>query len=128
MDQFEFELKRQRGQTIYSAVTQLCKWLPICFIAFCVERAIESLAGRSTLADFGLFLVADLKANKVVSHLITILFGLGGVSYGVVERRLREKNIERMSTQNTELERLLDQRRSSSLLTKKGKTRPEDRI
>ena len=128
MDQLEFELRRQRGHTIYAAVVRLSKWLPVCFIAFCFERAVESLAGRTTLANFGLFLVADLKANTVVSHLVTLLFGVGGVSYGVRERRLREKNIERMSSQNTELEKLIDSNRSSSKLTRKGQTRPEDRL
>jgi hypothetical protein len=128
MDNFEYELKRQRGETIHAAVVRLCKWLPITGICCFGYLSIAALAGRSTLAAFGLYLFADLKVNTVVSHLAMATFGIGGTSYGYAQRRLKQKNIERMSRKNEELEQKLDPNRSSSSLTKKGLTRPEDAI
>lgn len=128
MDKFEYELKRQRGETIYAAVVRLSKWLPITVISYFGYLSIAALAGKSTLAAFGLYLVADLKVNTVLSHLAMAAFGLGGTSYGYAQRKLKQRNIERMSRKNEELEQRLDPNRSSSRLTKKGLTRPEDAI
>lgn len=128
MDKFEYELKRQRGETIYAAVVRLSKWLPITGICYFAYLSIAALAGKNTLAAFGLYLVADLKVNTVVSHLAMAAFGIGGTSYGYAQRRLKQKNIERMSRKNEALEQKLDPNRTSSRLTKKGLTRPEDAI
>jgi hypothetical protein len=126
MTKYEFELSRQRWDTLDKAIGSLCKWGPLCVIAYFGYLSIATLAGHSTLAEFGVRVIADLKVNNVVSHLVTALFGVGGISYGYSERRLRHKNIERMSEQLTEYEKLIDPKRSTSGLTKRGRTRPED--
>ena len=128
MTKFEYEIKRQRWETLDNAVARLSKWIPICIIAYFVFRSIAALAGKVTLAEFGLWAVADLKATKIFSHIVTSIFGLGGVTFGYRERKLRQKNIERMSTQLAEHETKIDPKRSSSRLTKKGSTRPEDTL
>jgi hypothetical protein len=128
MDKQEFELKRQRGETVQIAVVQSIKWGALCIIAFCGYRAVAALAGRTTTAQFGMFLLADLKANSIFSHIVTSILGLGGITYGVKQKRLQEKNIERLSRQNAELESRWDTKRTSSSLTPRGTTRPEDRI
>ncbi len=128
MDKREFELKRQRWETVHIAVVQSIQWGAICFISFCAYRATAALAGHTTTAQFGMFLLADLKANTIVSHLVTSALGIGGITYGVKQKRLQERNIERLSRQNAELEKRLDPKRTSSRLTPRGTTRPEDRI
>ena len=128
MTKYEYELRRQRWETLDGAVVRLCKWVPLCIICYFIYLSIASLAGRSTLAQFSLWLTADLKTNTVFSHLVTALLGAGGVTFGIRERRLKRKNIERMSSQLAEYETRLDPKRSSSRLTSKGQTRPEDAL
>ena len=128
MNKYEFETKRQRWETLDSAVARICKWVPLCVISYFFYLSIASLAGKVTLAQFGLWVFTDLKANSVFSHLVTSVFGVGGVTYGYRERRLRRKNIERMSGQLIEYEKIVDAKRTSSRLTKKGLSRPEDRL
>jgi len=128
MNKYAFELKKQRWMTLDSVVSRMAKWIPICFICWLGYLSIKALAGKSTLSQFGVWIATDLKINKVFSHIVTAMFGCGGVTYGYRERRLRQKNIERMGTQQIELEKLIDAGRSSSRLTKKGRTRPEDRL
>jgi hypothetical protein len=128
MDKYEFQLKRQKGETLHAAVVRLCKWIPIAFICYFAYLSIAALAGKSTLADFGIYLVTDLKVNKVLSHIAMAAFGIGGTSYGYAQKKLYERNIERMSKVIQGLENKLDPNRSSSRLTTKGLTRPEDEI
>jgi p-aminobenzoyl-glutamate transporter AbgT len=128
MDEYEFQLKRQRGETLHAAVVRLCKWIPIAFMCYVAYLSIAALAGKSTLAAFGIYLVSDLKVNKFLSHIVMAAFGIGGTSYGYAQKRLQQRNIERMSSVIQELENKLDPSRSSSRLTAKGLTRPEDEI
>lgn len=128
MDKFEYELKKQRGETRHAAVVTLCKWVPITVICWFAYLSIQALAGKSTLAAFGLYLVADLKVNKIFSHLAMFAFGIGGTSFGYLQRRLKQKNIERMSHKLEQYELQLDPNRTSSRLTRSGLTRPEDAI
>jgi hypothetical protein len=128
MDKFEYELKKQRGETIHAAVVKLCKWVPITAICWFGYLSVAALAGKSTLAALGIYLVADLKMNKIFSHIAMFAFGLGGSTYGYRQRRLMQKNIERMSRALEDREKQIDPNRSSSRLTRKGQTRPEDAV
>jgi len=128
MDKYEFQLKRQRGETLHAAVVRLCKWIPIAFICYVAYLSIAALAGKNTLAAFGIYLVADLKVNKFLSHIVMAAFGIGGTAYGYAQKKLQQRNIERMSRVIQEFENKLDPNRSSSRLTIKGLTRPEDAI
>lgn len=128
MDKYEFQLKRQRGETLHAALVKLCKWIPITFICYFAYLSIAALAGKSTLAAIGIYLVADLKVNKILSHVVMATFGIGGTFYGYAQKKLQQRNIERMSKVIRNLENKLDPNRSSSRLTTKGLTRPEDAI
>jgi hypothetical protein len=48
--------------------------------------------------------------------------------YGLRERRLRRQTTERFTQRNYKLEKLVDPNRTSSHLTTRGTTNPEDRI
>jgi hypothetical protein len=128
MNKYDYELKRQRWETVDVVAARLSKWGPICVICYFGYLSIAALAGKATLATFGLWLIADVKINKVFSHAITTAFGVGGITYGYRERKLKRKTIERLSAQVIERERELDPKRSSSRLTTRGATRPEDTI
>ena len=128
MDKYEFQLKRQRGETLHAALVKLCKWIPITLICYFAYLSIAALAGKSTLAAIGIYLVADLKVNKFLSHIVMAAFGISGTAYGYQQKKLQQRNIERMSKVIQNLENKLDPNRSSSRLTDKGLTRPEDAI
>jgi hypothetical protein len=81
-----------------------------------------ALAGKTTLAS----LVLSVLANAKVSDCICLLFGGGGAVYGVAQRQLRRRAIKRLTGRPKELEVAIDPNRSSSELTARGTTRPED--
>jgi len=86
--------------------------------------AVVALAGKSTFADVGFRILGNLKVSEGISY----IFGTGGIVYGVGQRQLRRRNIERIVPLKNELESILDRKRTSSGLTSKGTTRPEDEI
>ena len=126
MNNAEYRLRLQRYEVVMRLGLAFVKWTSIVVIAWRLGLAVEALAGKSTLADFGLFLVGDLKANKVASHLVMGLVGLAGAGYGINERRLRRKVIRYSGGRIARLEERLDPKRSSSGLRTDGRSRPED--
>jgi hypothetical protein len=113
-----------RWLDILATVVQLgIPWGAACFIAYMVFRSVDALAGKVTLAELGANLVGNVRINEAVAWILASLFGL----YGLNERRLRRKHIERLAPQISELESRLDPNRTSSRLTPRGTTRPEDR-
>ena len=99
-------------------------WLAGIWVAghFLVE-AIGLLAGRQTDASFVLKLIWNLSADRWIAYLVGVL----GASFGLNERRLKRRNIERLTKAKTELEERLDKNRTSSGLNPDGSTRDEDK-
>jgi hypothetical protein len=94
-------------------------------IVLCVRYgyfSVVALAGKSTFADVGFRILGNLKISEGISY----IFGTGGIVYGVGQRQLRRRNIERIVPLKNKLEMILDPKRTSSGLTSKGTTRPED--
>jgi hypothetical protein len=102
------------------------KWGSLSLLGFFVYRCVGMLAGRQTVAQFGLYLIADLKAAKAFSHITSWALGASGTAYGIRERNLRRKSIKRITAHTIELEKKLDPGRSTSHLTERGTTRRED--
>jgi len=126
MKELEYKLRAQKCDAWLRIALAFIKWSSICIIVWCVKGSLESLAGKSTLANFGIFLIGDLKANKVISHIITGLFGLGGIGFGMRERQLKRQAIKQSSNRIVELEKRWDRNRTSSGLRIDGRSRPED--
>jgi hypothetical protein len=57
----------------------------------------------------------------------TIAVGGAGIFYGLRQRQLRQRNIERLTARVLQFEQQKDPHRSSSGLTPRGTTRPSDR-
>jgi hypothetical protein len=93
-------------------------------IAFFAYRSISVLAGQHTFADLGIRFMADVKVGNAISYVV----GGGGVLYGAQQKRLRGNAIQQMGSHIKELETKADPSRSSSGLTERGKTRPEDEL
>lgn len=89
---------------------------------FCLTtyKIMISLAGRKTIADIGIKLLADIK------FVVSIAFGAttGGLYFR--EKKSKEKIIRQKSKQIDELERIIDSKKQSSGLTETGCTNRRD--
>lgn len=99
------------------------KWIGLCYISTMIYFSIAAMAGKMTVAEIN----AELSGKVDISIYIAWMVGVAGVVYGRVQRTLRRDTVERLQHRNVMLEAELDQRRSSSRLTPRGDTRPEDR-
>jgi hypothetical protein len=108
---------------IGSAVHSVVPWTAVVFIAWFFYRSVASLAGRYTFSQIGVGFLGDFKISEGIAY----VFGTGGVVYGVRRRKLQGDNVERTAKRISDLEKRIDPKRSSSRLTPRGKTRPEDK-
>ena len=122
-------------------------------IAVCVRDIGLAWAGKKTEADINI--LADVKAeggvykkkeNQKPDQLLCpdtvvktevaeyswllalagVVFGFGGITYGRLQSKAKKDAIELYHPRVKKLEEALDPKRSSSELTKRGNTRPED--
>jgi len=84
---------------------------------------VDSLAGKKTIADIGV----NILANVTISKALAWIFGIGGIGYGLRQQNLRRNNVKRLQNRIKTLEKSLDSRRTSSGLTETGETHPGDK-
>jgi hypothetical protein len=121
--ELDANVRIRRIDGIVSTVQYAIMWFSLVGISALFYLSTKSLAGQHTFADIGIKIIGDFKISEGLSY----LFGAGGLGYGIRERKLRRETIERLSKRNGELEKLVDQGRTSSHLTTRGTTNPEDR-
>ncbi len=97
-------------------------WGSLVLIAYLMSGSISSLAGKHTFAEIGIKFLADINIAEAVAY---ALCG-GGVFYGIKQRNLRRDTIQRLSGRIQILETQKDQNRTTSGITQRGTTRPED--
>lgn len=143
------------GDNLSKILEALFKWAGLAAIAFFAYLAIEHLAGKETRADISVNAKAtatygnssepeksdnapeisgkeeenDSACSNTTHFLfvgLAIIFGVAGIVYGRRESKLRKDTVERLQDRNCRLEREIDPKRSSSQLTPRGDTRPED--
>jgi hypothetical protein len=98
------------------------KWLFFGWLVYQGRIGAEAFAGKVTATSLIISLGATLSAVIGVSWATTICFAV----WVFFERRLRKNTVERLSLRVKEMELQLDRGRSSSQLTPRGDTRPED--
>lgn len=126
------QLERLRTDRRYELWTRLgslligrgLKWGFFGFLVYQFRLAVEAYAGKITLAGFLVSLGANVTTNLLVSWSVAIGFGI----WVFLERKLKRDTVERLSLRIKELELRIDRKRSSSDLTKRGDTRPEDQL
>lgn len=118
-------LKATRKADGWVTVLQsLIRWGSIVLLAWFAYLSVKALAGQTTLADIGI----DFLGKVEISVALAWAVGAGGTAYGWSQRKLRKDTVERLQERIEELEVTIDDQRSSSRLTKRGDTRPEDRV
>jgi hypothetical protein len=110
-----FELLRSNGRTVL-----ICGTIAFCFYE--ISAAFRAFAGQASFASLTLRIFASI----VFQWSVTI--ALSGISIALYlrERKQHENTRERLTERITKMEIQIDRRRSSSLLTSKGRTRKED--
>jgi len=89
-----------------------------------IYQAITVLAGKQTDASFVVNFLLKAQADRWVAFIVAG----SGVAYGLNERRLKRRDIERLAKHTSELEKRIDPSRSSSNLLPDGRTRREDKL
>src|SRR5438067_322025 len=112
------QLSFKRLDTVSEIVKEAIKWGCLVVIAYFGYMCVEVLAGTSTSANIGIRVLGNVTFNKGVVALLTG----SGWAYGLGQRSVRRKNIERIIPAKNELERLVDPKRTSSNLTSRGTT------
>ncbi|WP_144057448.1 hypothetical protein [Novipirellula maiorica] len=114
--------QQRRAGNVASVINNAIRWTGCGVIAYFLFKAIDSLSGQTTTADIGIGLVGQLELSDVFA----ILFGGGGAVYGARQKSLRQETVERLQLRIRELEENEDGSRTSSGLTPRGETNPED--
>lgn len=116
-----------------SIINGIFKWGGSCLIMYFIYLSIDALAGKFTMADIKVVtgLVTERPNSKSTNWwpffgIAGCIVGILGLIYGWGQRKLRQSYIEHRPDRYEKLEKIIDQKRSSSLLTSKGDTRPED--
>lgn len=118
-------LRKQRIAESWALVLMaLFKWGCFAYLGYCGYRSVAALAGTSTAADIVVAFIGEVKSG---GKGLAWLLGALGILYGLLERGLRRKTIDRLGSRVKELEAAIDPRRTSSGLTTTGETHPEDR-
>lgn len=88
---------------------------------WCAYLSVKVLAGKETLADFGL----EVLASKSVSQIVMALFGISGIGYGVKQKRLYQQASKKLKRLK-KYEEQYDPRRTGSGLVEGFRANPED--
>jgi hypothetical protein len=120
----EFLLRYKSREIVADVVHLIIPWGSLVAIFGFMYLMTVQLAGKTTLAQIGLNIMGELRLPQILAY----GFGIGGVGYGLAERRLRHKKTQEMAEHSARLEARIDPNRTSSGLTRRGTTRPEDRI
>jgi hypothetical protein len=88
-----------------------------------ISVMVVALAGETTTANIAM----KILGNFSISQALAWSLSAGSAGYGLAQNKLRKDTVERLQSRIRELEESCDPRRSSSRLTPRGDTRPEDK-
>jgi hypothetical protein len=115
------QLSFKRLDTALEFWRALVQWTTVGFLGYMAYRSIVVLAGLSTSANIAVRLAGNLTVSRGI---ITLLTG-SGWAFGLAQRSLRRKNIERLVPLKNDLEKEINPKRTTSNLTSRGTTPPK---
>ena len=110
------------ADTVARIITAAFKWGALIGISYFGYRSIASLSGQITLANFAVQFLGNIK----ITHWLYLFLTGGGGTWAICERRLRLKKTAELGDRIKNLEKMLDGKRSSSMLPPTGTTRADD--
>lgn len=112
------------AEGVIQVINNLIRYGTILGVSYHLYLAVESLSGRTTLADIGISFLGNLNISVAIAWVSCIV----GIVYGMNQKKLKNDTVERLQSRITDLEKEIDPKRSSSNLTKRGETRQEDKL
>jgi hypothetical protein len=88
-----------------------------------IRDIVRDLARKQTDASLVVKMMLGLSADRWIAYAV----GVAGTAFGLKERRLKRRDIKRLSRRTNDLESRLDPNRTSSELLPDGRTREDDR-
>lgn len=129
-EEIRLALWSKTATLIASVLNTLFKWTGAVLVArYAIAIPFQSLAGRVTIADVAIDVVARLKAEPSPGPWLLVtpwILTVAAVLYAWRQRRLRRDVIERQQERIRRFEQARDPDRTSSTLTPRGDTRQED--
>lgn len=113
----------RRNEGVVSVANNIIRWGGVVLITRYIYMGIAALAGASTFADISVNFLGNLEISAVLAW----SGAAGGIIYGMKQRKLKQDTIERTQARIRKLESIIDPKRSSSKLTERGETNPEDK-
>lgn len=123
--QVELQKYLTRWRAYEKAISNVTKWGALAFIGWISYLSVAELAGKVTNANISAVLSWPFGPGWIMV-VLALLFGAGGIVYGRRQAKLRKDTIERLHEYQKRYELSIDPNRSSSRLTARGETRPED--
>lgn len=111
----------QRHRTFRTGI----RTLGVLVVAWLGFRALEALGGQDTSVSIVVSLI--LTAFFELKFILAIILAAACAGWAVAERILRYRKVEQMQSRIIKLETAIDPGRTSSGLTPKGKTHPQDK-
>ncbi|HEY6243707.1 MAG TPA: hypothetical protein VIX17_07170 [Pyrinomonadaceae bacterium] len=112
------QLSFKKLDTVAELGRELIKWSALVLLGYWGYRCVAVMAGTITFADIAVRILGNLTVSKGI---IALLTGSGWV-YGLAQRSLRRRFVERNAKTKNDLERVIDPKRTSSNLSSKGTT------
>lgn len=94
-------------------------------VAYFLFRSIEAIAGQATSLSIIISLILNAFFELKFAFAVTLAGGCA--VWAIAERMLRHRKVANLSGRIKELEQSIDPNRTSSGLTKHGKTNPRDK-
>jgi hypothetical protein len=111
------------ADSVTPIVMRAIPWLGAFLICLTLYWMVDALAGEITFAWFDFRMLLN---SNFLPILVGLLVGGSGVTYGIVQKRLKGQVTERLQSRIQYLEQQNDPDRTSSLLTASGETNPDD--
>ncbi|HET7232611.1 MAG TPA: hypothetical protein VFJ16_21555 [Longimicrobium sp.] len=118
----DLRYKMYRIDAIVSLLKHAISWLVLLGLGICGYLSVEAIAGKATFNQIGVTFLANAGISKALAWAVAVVFG----GYGLRQRKLRKDTVEHLAPRIKESELRLDSGRSSSHLTHRGDTNPED--
>jgi hypothetical protein len=123
----QLEAERLKAETEQHNITvkgnvasQAIRWGGMVAICVCGVLCIHYLSGRNT--------IATITIDVLAKFYLPWIGAAGGIIYGKAQEKAKRDQLQKDSKRIAELEKRIDANRTSSNLTERGQTRPEDKI
>jgi len=120
--ELKYRLRIKRIEMFGAVLNSVAKWGALLGCVYFASDTLKGIVGTTTYADVGIRFLGSLRISQSIGIAITSF----SIFVALRERKLRHDKTEYLQGRIKKLEEVLDMNRSSSRITPRGTTRPED--